>query len=102
MTEPNWTELSKTLTEQFGEDISEQTLLELVEYLAKGVTVVNPLHWCRQRARQRKLDLVRQEIREREGKAAMTAFQTMYKERDGRKDKAKHKRYNKKRKKGAA
>jgi|SRR5690349_15901642 len=51
MSEDEWVFIRGELLKQFqDEDVVQQTLLELLEELAKGVVVLEPLHWCRVKA----------------------------------------------------
>ena len=56
MTEHEWEELRKTLAREFGDDLAQEAILELLETQAKGTVVVNPLHWCRKVAKRRRIN----------------------------------------------
>lgn len=75
MTDTEWEKLRAALCQQFGEDIVQQVLLELLEEQVKGVVVINPLHWCRMRAKSRTNNLIRSAVRERQVKEALSAFE---------------------------
>jgi len=56
VTERGWEELRDTLATEFGDDLAQQAILELLEAQAQGKPVANPLHWCRKCARRRKIN----------------------------------------------
>ena len=78
--EPDWAKLRAKLLEQFDEDIVQQVILELLEEQRKGTWILDPLRWCRMRAKSRVADKYRALAVEREAAEAMTAFGTIYPE----------------------
>ncbi len=56
------------------EDIVQQVLVEALEAEAKGVAIINPLHWCRMHMKWRRMKDHRQRVVRAEAEAALTAF----------------------------
>jgi hypothetical protein len=99
MTETEWEDLRRLLCQHFGEDIVQQVLLELLVMQGKGVKVLHPLHWCRQRAKKRTMNERRRAAIEREGRETLTALRIPYDNRTpGQQGRARDRRYNRKRK----
>ena len=95
MTDAEWEKLRTALLQrQFGEDIVQQVLLELLELLSKGVAVLNPLHWSLKCAKRRAKNENRRAMFEREGKETLEALRIPYDTRTpGEQERARKRRY---------
>lgn len=83
VSEAEWDRLRRELCKQFDEDIVQQVILELLEKSVTGVTVINPLHWCRMRAKSRRANENRSAAREREMKEGLASLKIPYDNRTG-------------------
>ena len=97
----DWVTLRKQLVASFDEDTVQQVLLGLLEEQARGVIVLDPLHWCRKAASRRRVDHSRREQVEREGKDTLSALGIPLDNRSGTEQARERKRRERRRKEAA-